>query len=643
MKLLYLWMENHRDMIKNQSFNISSSYHIDFDIELNRLYISQNKDYIEHFYGNNILDLAAIVGRNGVGKTTITRCLYDICDSVHPCDEDIQYATNDKKRILVYENESQQEGEPRRLIIHYFLSSNLEIDNPEGIMYHPINLKDIEGEELSQAEQQHDMTMVYFTNAFEINNVLDNQSLSELSVWGTHKSLCYTPILSLHRAFVKLREHYGAKQSEGGLIISAVEQYAKNMTTDFKLSYATANSYNYLISTRYFPGTIARILPVMKDFKLGITEFGQYIKYEERLIDLGKFDLKVLFVRKNIYEHITGNFKRYHWEQLYVNVVCEITLFLSLAWKINFEKLKNDNLSINNEKLIVRILAQIPDDEENTPKKELIKKIRNVQTVDLSIIKEFIEIVNRYEEFENLATSTWYKQIKNFSEDYNNIKNIAIDQKINFGFSSLIELIIEQYNNKETVYGRMLNIIPQAMSSGEVAMINIFATVYSAVKKKTSGTILLIIDEIDAFLHPEWQQDILTHITSWINESELFNNKKVQLVVATHSPIILSDIPGDKIIYLKDAFEACSSKQLTFGANISTLFYNSFFMEQGSIGAIARKEIQWAINSIENKKLSLTDQRKLVYIINNIGDKFLREKLKSYPVYIDAVEGRNGL
>lgn len=642
MKLLYLWIENHRDMIKYQSFNISNSYHIDFDMEFNKLYISKNKHYIEHFYGKNILDLTAIVGRNGAGKTTITRCLYDICDSVHPCDEEKQYITNDTKRILVYEIGGRQEGEPSGLIIHYFLSGSLEMDNPDGIKYVPINLKEIKGEEFSRAEQHHDMTTVYFTNAFEINNVIGDQGFSEFSSWSIHKSLCYTPMLTLHRAFVKLKEHYGAKQSEGGLIISAVEQYAKNMTEDFKLSYATANSYNFLITTRYFPA-IARILPIMKDFKLGIMEFGQYIKYEKGFIGLGEFDLKVLFVRKNIYEHIAKNFKRYHWEQLYVNVICEIALFLSNSWTINFEKLKNEYYSIYNEKSFDRILAQIPDDKENTPKKELIRRVWNVQSVDLSIIKEFIEIVDGHEELKNLATSIWYKQIQNFSEDYDSIKNIAIGRTINFEFESLIDLIIAQYNNGETVYGRMLNIIPQSMSSGEAAMINIFSTVYSALKKETSGSILLIIDEIDAFLHPKWQQDILTHITGWINESELFNKKKVQLVIATHSPIILSDIPRDKIVYLSEKFEVASGNLLTFGANISTLFYDSFFMEQGSIGAIARKEIQWAINSIANKELNLTEQKKLVYIINNIGDKFLREKLKSYPVYIEAAEGRADL
>ncbi|HAZ36592.1 MAG TPA: hypothetical protein DDW58_03355 [Clostridiaceae bacterium] len=644
MKLLYLWVENHKEMIKNQSFNISNSYHIDFDMQFNRLHISKNKEYIENFYGNNILDITAIVGRNGTGKTTITRSLYKICDSVNPVDDDEYYPAYITKHIVIYEVESQQEGEPSKLIIHYFLSKDPSVEITEDIVVDLINLKDVKGDEFERAEKQHNMTTVYFTNAFEVNNVLDNQGFSEFSSSGTHKSLAYTPMLSLHRAFINLRENYGSKQSEGGLIVSVIEQYAQNMTRDFKLSYATAQSYNYLIATRYFPGAIARILPVMKDFKISITEFGQYIKYKRGFIGLSKMDWHVMFIRNNIYEYIALNYKKYHWEQMYVNIICEIALFVSLTWDINFEKVEHRYSSLNKNKSFEILLEQIKDNEENTPKKELIRRIRNVQGIDLSIIKEFIEIVDRYEELNILATSTWYKQVQNFLEDYDKIKNIEIEQTINYGFNPLIELIIEQYNNKKTIYSRMINIIPQPMSSGEIALINIFATVYSAMKKRTSGSILLIIDEIDAFLHPKWQQDILTHITRWINESEFFYKKKVQLVVATHSPIILSDIPRDNIIYLKEPFEVYPSGQLTFGANISTLFYDSFFMEKGSIGAIARREIQWAIDNIENTNLNLDNRKRLVYIINNIGDKFLRENLKSYPIYIEsAKESRDDL
>lgn len=643
MKLLYLWVENHKGMVKNQSFNISNSYHINFDIEVNMLHISKNKEYIEGFYGNNILDITAIVGKNGVGKTTIARGLYDICDSVNPVDDEKDYPAYITKHIVVYEEESQYEGEPSKLIIHYFLNKNLKVHITEDIVVDLINLKEVREEAFERAEQQHDVTTVYFTNAFEINNVLDNQGFSEFSSWGTHKSLAYTPMLSLNRAVKDLREHYGSKQSEGGYLISNIEQYAQNMTRDFKLSYATAQSYNYMIVATEFPGS-SYVLPDMKDFKISITEFGDYIKYKRGYIGLGKMDLHVTFVRQNIYEDIVRYYKKYHWDQMYVNVICEIALFVSLIFEIDFEKAEYRHMTLSSNGALEIFLEEIEENKENAPKKELIRRIKNVEGIDLSIIKEFIELVDKDEKLSVLGTSTWFKQVQNFLEDYNKTSNIKIGQSIDNEYLDLVRLITNQYNNKETVYGRMINIIPPPMSSGQVAMINIFATVYSALKRKTSGSILLIIDEIDAFLHPKWQQNILTYITKWINMSEEFNNKKVQLVVATHSPIILSDIPRDNIIYLKEAFEVYPNEQLTFGANISTLFYDSFFMEKGSIGAIARKKIQWAIDNIENTNLNLDDRKKLVYIINNIGDKFLRENLKSYPVYIEAAkEGRYDL
>ena len=86
MKLLYLWIENYKDIIKNQSFNISSAYNISYDEKTNTLYISKNGNYIENFYGKNMLDITAIVGNNGAGKTTL-KCR----PRKYPCQYDLRY------------------------------------------------------------------------------------------------------------------------------------------------------------------------------------------------------------------------------------------------------------------------------------------------------------------------------------------------------------------------------------------------------------------------------------------------------------------------------------------------------------------------------------------------------------------------
>lgn len=636
MKLLYLWINNYKNMIVNQSFSISNSYYINFYMKHNRLNISKNKRYIENFYGNNILDIAAVVGKNGAGKTTVARFLCDNCESIHPYDDNEEYVIEDTNRIIVFEKENLLEKK-NKLIIYYALSKELVIECSEDLVVEAIDLKNMSKKTFFEAEQEHDLTTVYFTNDFKINDVMNNQGFSEFISFGTHKSLCYTPMLSLHRAFNKLKNHYGADCGGKGQL-NVINQYAQNMTVDFKIPYATELSYNFLVGVMHFSESIKKLLPEMREFELKITEFGEYIKFRKNFLGQSPFDQTVMFIRKNIYEFLMDKFKNNHWEQIYLNILCEIVLFLNVftsGYKnVDFEVLKEENIPLNSEEAFEKILGQITDNEENISKKKIIREIRNAQYVDLNIIEHFINL--DIENITILQDSKWFTQIRNFLEDYNNVKDIKIDQKINYEYKSLIELIVEHYYNDNTVYGRMISVVPQPMSSGEVAMINIFATVFSAMKKKTSKSILLVIDEIDSFLHPKWQQEILTYITEWINESRDFDNKKVQLIVATHSPIILSDVPRDKIIYLQKPFEVVSGEQMTFGANISTLFYDSFFMKEGSIGNIAKEQIQWVIDNIENNDLKPNDKKKLVYIIDNIGDKYLRQKLSSYHNYIQT-------
>ena len=201
-----------------------------------------------------------------------------------------------------------------------------------------------------------------------------------------------------------------------------------------------------------------------------------------------------------------------------------------------------------------------------------------------------------------------------------------------------IKQVISAYGNSEVLYSRMFNVIPPPVSSGELALINLFSALYSALaERNTCDNILLIIDEIDAFLHPKWQQDILTHITKWINESTDFSDKKVQLVVATHSPILLSDLQSERVIYIDRLCKVNkeANKNQTFGTSINNLFYDSFFMEDGSIGAIARDKINKAIDVI-TKESDDIDQETIaesLYTIDRIGDRFIKERLKSYRRY----------
>jgi ABC-type polysaccharide/polyol phosphate transport system ATPase subunit len=70
MELLYIWIKNYKN-IKRQGFNISSKFNFEYDEKKNEITISKNENHIENFFGENILDVTALVGENGSGKSTL--------------------------------------------------------------------------------------------------------------------------------------------------------------------------------------------------------------------------------------------------------------------------------------------------------------------------------------------------------------------------------------------------------------------------------------------------------------------------------------------------------------------------------------------------------------------------------------------
>ena len=71
MKLIALVIKQYDKLFKEQIFNFSDEYKVDFNFETNELKIEKNPDYIENFYGESIYNISPVVGINGVGKSTI--------------------------------------------------------------------------------------------------------------------------------------------------------------------------------------------------------------------------------------------------------------------------------------------------------------------------------------------------------------------------------------------------------------------------------------------------------------------------------------------------------------------------------------------------------------------------------------------
>ncbi|WP_455167974.1 AAA family ATPase [Streptococcus sp.] len=91
MKLIALVIKQYDKLFKNQIFNFSDEYKVDFNFETNELKIDKNPDYIENFYGNYIYNISPIVGINGTGKTTILNLIGTYSPENYKQDPDNQY------------------------------------------------------------------------------------------------------------------------------------------------------------------------------------------------------------------------------------------------------------------------------------------------------------------------------------------------------------------------------------------------------------------------------------------------------------------------------------------------------------------------------------------------------------------------
>lgn len=611
MKLLYLWIENFEERIRNQGFLFSSEYVINFEYEESRLFIQKREDYFPKFYGERILDITAVAGKNGSGKTTLARCVYQMCKGLSlvdtECDE-----TFSEQMIVYLDNQE-------KIWVFYYLKQEPVIYAETE--YEAISLLNTSENTLNKAENVHKMSVVYFTNAILIDSMIPNHGMGEYTEYSIEKSIAYSPMAALQSEFGKTRELYGAESTSGDGFLYIIRRYSENMVSDARNAYLSSFSYNYLLMVRYSPGSIARMIPVLnRKFELIVLEFGEYILRQKKISMLSEVDKSVFVIRKIIYEKIIKDIGVDIYGKIYANILCEIILFLNLftgeCLNRLFKMIEKGVISHANAYDLENILQQ-------SDEKEFIMKIYNIGEVDITLLDEFFNITEKKGCI--LKQTVWYEQIKKFKEQYMLMGKKGIPNIIDDGYIEIIQILLDSHDKGKTVWWRMLKIIPSPVSSGEMALINIFASVYQLKKRNTDNNILFILDEIDAYLHPKWQQEVLTHIIRWINENENFEDKKVQIILTSHSPIMLSDIPRDMIIRMNDLKKVEVQSELTFGANINQLFYDSFFMQEGSIGNIAKTKIQKVINYLNGE--DCISQEEAEYIIKNIGEPIVQRKL----------------
>ena len=297
--------------------------------------------------------------------------------------------------------------------------------------------------------------------------------------------------------------------------------------------------------------------------------------------------------------------------------------FISILYEYLFEKFECEKECESECEKILNHLIN-PNKKENSPYKGT----------------QYEEINKKINDFADAYI--FYKN--NFSITEKNELNNALDLNNEENRKKIIDMC-KFINNKSSItYDAFkgISLYWNGLSSGELSILNLLGRLHSYKEEnKDPKDTILLIDEVDLGLHPEWQRVWVKRVLPIIGKilKKEKDKTRLEVIITTHSPIILSDLANDDIIYLNNnGIDKSYNNEKTLGQNIYKLFLNSFYLDntQGEFSIYFIRNLINELNNlknIENKKI-----KELKDKIELIGENIIRNVLKEKIEEVEEIE-----
>lgn len=275
----------------------------------------------------------------------------------------------------------------------------------------------------------------------------------------------------------------------------------------------------------------------------------------------------------------------------------------------------NDCLFFNDldDEYIMLYDSEVDDDEGNNEKIDMDADTGQRLELLTETIEIFLSFVERYQ-FDNS----------------NNMLNVRLDNQ------DILKFIYNfQELNCETIE---LEVKRNDISSGHSAYLDMCARINLARKSgeiRNKDNVILLVDEGDIYLHPEKQLGYLNNLLKLLQI--LYKDKKVQIIITSNSPFIVSDIQTSNILYLENNKGRISvtkgSISNTFASNVNNLLIDSFFIKNSLIGEFAFEKINSILKDILRKDITEEKFEYIKDILEIIGEPIIRKKLEHMLFY----------
>lgn len=578
---IYMWVKKYKGL-ENFGITFDNNYEIKFNekegtLEINRKCEPVNNN-IENFYSidktkGNIDSVNLLIGKNGSGKTRVLELLTLMkkIESGEDWRELVSY-----KKASLFQSSNIVLSKSDCFIIY----KNFENEKEEKFIFEIYNAGSSDEEEEIRYELQKTGIA-----KFDLFNNYDNISDNDF----------YLGMIK------KINIKYSSKEKTYEYLNNQKELREKNFE-NAKIIISVEDMYNV---SEYF-STIKNILTnnnedsVSNDSKYYYDLMRLYkTRIEEDIKDIIlKNYCNELFLREIFYGNskITEDIIEREKENIKDRNINEIYLKLSRdRVRKNFRKRFYDD--------IIKISQNISD---------LVKNDKIVKIIDI--------------EDDKLA--------KLYINKYKNDKDIRIFLEF---YDTFIMSSSKTYDRLKTEFRgddieKIIPIFVEGVSAGEKVKLKYFSSIYGLLNGefKDKKYITLLFDEVETYLHPEWCRRFLYEL---IEELGRYKDKKFKLIFATHSPFLIADVLAKDCIYLsknkKGKIQAEIKEDVkTFGANIIDLFKNTMFLES-TFGKFATEKIKGVVDKIEKAEKYSDIKSEADFIIDEIGEKLISNKLKS--------------
>ena len=594
-----------------------------YKFENDKLKLSESYQLSENFFGKHI-NINAIVGKNGSGKSSLLelffRMMYnlsvkmDLLTSFDGRDKPTFIELNAELYFVANGNFYGLKNEGKSVyIFKQKLTKHFELSTKDINWGYEITKDDFK----KLQNFFYSIVVNYSMQAYISNDYNDNKTKYAWIDYLFHKNDGYTVpmVLNPKRDYgqVDMNNEYGlAKQRLSALLIDNhqfIEGYEfKSILLKENLSKIKGLFEKLPIADDSISFPNPYILPTIKDKFLSC--FG---------IESSKTP--------------SGNLE-------YFDRACEYLILKSISIATRYKNFGKYNLNVKNvsDNTIGELLSKSAS-KYNTKIEALVTGILNDTSHITLKVKQVLNYIEYIQDKNNNVKQIKYDYLLNNKSFKKDVRLSMLDQILVALPPPFYEFEI-QFNN---------NITLAKMSSGERQFLFSMSTVLYHIKnlisvpKKDETRIKyknfnIILDEIELCFHPEYQREFVSKLLGYL--TRMIENKEnyfFNIIIATHSPFILSDIPNCNIMYLERNKNQLDNKEFdeTFSANINDILRQSFFLENGFIGKYAQKRINSLLDYLDDKNKEWNEISAKRFI-DLIGEPIIKQELLA--LYYDKFE-----